>query len=72
MWRQNLAQRRPKANFLTWVSVKDRLPDKDCSALMSDGQHVTFADRTRDDGWMTSREDRVFSITNDTITHWII
>jgi len=56
---------------MTWVSVKDRLPDKDCLTLVSDGQHVTLADWTQADGWMTSREDGAFGITNDTITHWM-
>lgn len=54
-----------------WIEVKDRLPDKDCLALVSDGQHITIAEWTQSDGWMTSREDRAFSITNDTITHWM-
>lgn len=56
---------------MTWLSVKDRLPDKDCLALVSDGQHVTIADWTQANGWMTSREDGAFGITNDTISHWM-
>jgi hypothetical protein len=56
---------------MTWRNVKDGLPDKDGLALVSDGQHVTLADWTRTDGWLTSREDGVFGITNSTITHWM-
>ena len=55
---------------MTWVSVKDRLPEKDCLALVSDGQHVTIADWTQGNGWSTSREDGAFGVTNNTITHW--
>jgi hypothetical protein len=40
-------------------------------ALVSDGQHITLGDWTQDVGWMTSREDGAFGITNDTITHWM-
>ena len=54
-----------------WIKVKDRLLDKDCFVLVSDGQHTTLADWTQADGWMTSREDGAFGITNDTITHWM-
>lgn len=28
------------------ISIKDRLPDKDCMALVTDVQHVTLADWT--------------------------
>lgn len=71
MRRQNLARRCRKTSFMTWISVKDRLPEKDCLALVSDGQHVTIADWTQGDGWRTSREDGAFGITNDTITYWM-
>jgi hypothetical protein len=56
---------------MLWIKVKDRLPDKDSLALVSDGQHITLASWTQDDGWMTTREDRAFGSTNDTITHWM-
>lgn len=56
---------------MTWISFTDRLPDRDCLALVSDGQHITLGDWTQDVGWMTSREDGAFGITNDTITHWM-
>jgi hypothetical protein len=55
-----------------WIKVKDQLPDKDCLARVSDGQHTTLADWTQADGWMTSREDGAFGITNETITHWML
>lgn len=54
---------------MMWIKVKDRLPEKECVALVSDGRHVTIADWTQDDGWRTGREDGAFGITNDTITH---
>lgn len=54
-----------------WIKAKDQLPDKDCLALVSDGQHTTLADWTQADGSMTSREDGAFGIINDTITHWM-
>ena len=57
---------------MMWINVKDRLPDKDCLALVSDGQHITLADWTQAEGWMTSREDGAFDITNDTITYWML
>ncbi len=56
---------------MMWISVKDRLPDKECLALVSDGRHVTIADWSRGNGWVTDREDRAFGITNYTITHWM-
>ena len=56
---------------MMWIKVKDRLPDKDCIALVTDGQHVTLGDWTRNDGWMLSREDRAFGITADSVTHWM-
>lgn len=56
---------------MSWISVKDRLPDKDCSALVTDGQHVTLAGWTRSDGWTLDREDRAFGITAELLTHWM-
>jgi hypothetical protein len=56
---------------MTWISVKDRLPDKDCTALLTDGQHVTLADRTLRDGWMLDREDKALGIFADVLTHWM-
>jgi hypothetical protein len=56
---------------MTWISVKDRLPDKDCVALVTDGHHVTLADWTQRDGWMLDREDKAFGITADVLTHWM-
>jgi hypothetical protein len=48
---------------MIWISVKDRLPDKDCLAIVSDGRHIMLADWMQDDGWMTSHEDDAFGIT---------
>lgn len=56
---------------MIWISVKDRLPEQDCLAFVSDGQQVTLADWTQAEGWMTSREDGAFGLTGDTITHWM-
>jgi len=56
---------------MTWISVKDRLPNKDCRALVTDGQHVTLADWTQQDGWMLDREDKTFGIFADVLTHWM-
>ena len=56
---------------MIWISVKDRLPDKDCSALVTDGRHVTLAGWTRSDGWTLDREDRAFGITAELLTHWM-
>ena len=54
-----------------WIKVKDRRPDKDCIALVTDGQHVTLADWTLKDGWVLSREDKAFGFTADSVTHWM-
>jgi hypothetical protein len=53
------------------VRVSDLLLEKDCLALVSDGQHVMIADWGQTNGLVTSREDSPFGITNDTITHWM-
>lgn len=54
---------------MMWIKVKDRLPDKDCLALVTDGQNVTLADWTQADGWTLDREDRAFGITTNALTH---
>jgi hypothetical protein len=56
---------------MTWVSIRERLPEKDCLALVTDGRHVTLADWTERDGWMLDREDRAFGITACVLTHWM-
>ena len=54
-----------------WIKVKDRLPDKDCIALVTNGQHVMLGDWMRNDGWVLSREDRAFGITAESVAHWV-
>jgi hypothetical protein len=54
-----------------WIEVIYRPPDKDCLAFVGDRQHTTLANRRQADGWMTSRKNGAFGITNDTITHWM-
>jgi hypothetical protein len=54
-----------------WVSITDRLPNKDCIVLVTDGRHVTLADWTEHDGWMLGREDKAFGITAGVLTHWM-
>lgn len=54
-----------------WIRVEDRLPERDCLALVSDGRHVTLGDWERGVGWRTSREDGAFGINDQTITHWM-
>jgi hypothetical protein len=56
---------------MTWISIKDQLPDKDCVALVTDGQHVTLADWTQRDGWMLGRDDKALGITGEVLTHWM-
>lgn len=56
---------------MVWISVKYRLPDKDCSTLVTDGQHVTLAGWTQSDGWTLDREDKAFGITAELLTHWM-
>lgn len=45
------------------VSITDRLPDKDCAALVTDGRHVALADWTERDGWVLDRGNKTFGIT---------
>jgi Protein of unknown function (DUF551) len=56
---------------MIWISVKDRLPDKDCSALVTDGRRVTLTGWTQSDGWALDREDKAFGTTAETLTHWM-
>ncbi|MCA1613814.1 MAG: DUF551 domain-containing protein [Acidobacteria bacterium] len=56
---------------MTWVSITDRLPDRDCAALVTDGRHVTLADWTERDGWVLDRGDKAFGITATALTHWM-
>lgn len=56
---------------MDWTSVKDQLPNEDCMVLVTDGQRVTLADWTLNDGWMLDREDRAVGITANFITHWM-
>jgi len=51
--------------------LKDRLPDKDCIAVVTGGQQVTPSDWTVNDGRVLSREDREFGITANSVTHWV-
>lgn len=57
--------------MMTWIEIKDRLPDEGCTALVTDGRHVTLADWTGRDGWTLDREDRAFGITAAVLTHWM-
>jgi hypothetical protein len=56
---------------MNWLSVKDRLPDKDCRTLVTDGRHVTVADWIQDEGWLLDRDDRNVGVTADRLTHWM-
>ena len=57
--------------MMTWIEIKDRLPDEGCTTLVTDGRHVTLADWTERDGWTLDREDRAFGITARALTHWM-
>jgi hypothetical protein len=56
---------------MMWIKIKDRLPDKDCMALVTDGRHVTLADWMERDEWALDREDKALGITAATLTHWM-
>lgn len=56
---------------MTWIEIKDRLPDKGCMALVTDGRHVTLAGWTERDGWVLDREDKAFGIVAGVLTHWM-
>jgi hypothetical protein len=56
---------------MMWIKVKDRLPDEDRAALVTDGRHVTLGDWTLKDGWVLSREDKAIGFTADSVTHWM-
>ena len=56
---------------MTWIEIKDCLPDEGCTALVTDGRHVTLADWTERDGWALDREDKAFGITPEALTHWM-
>jgi hypothetical protein len=56
---------------MMWIKIKDRLPDKDCMALVTDGRHVTLAVWIERDGWALNREDKSFGIIHDALTHWM-
>jgi hypothetical protein len=56
---------------MTWVSITDRLPDKACAALVTDGRHVTLAEWTERDEWALDRNDKAFGITAAVLTHWM-
>lgn len=56
---------------MDWVSVKGRLPVKDCRAIVTDGRHVTVADWIQSEGWVLDRDDRNVGVTADKLTHWM-
>lgn len=56
---------------MTWIRIKDRLPDEGCTTLVTDGRHVTLADWTERDGWTLDREDRAFGITASALIYWM-
>lgn len=56
---------------MMWIKIKDRLPDKECMALVTEGRHVTLAGWTERDGWTLDREDKAFGIIPDALTHWM-
>lgn len=57
---------------MEWISIKERLPEGDVSALIASDGRVTIADWfASEQRWDLSREDKAIGIFSNTITHWM-
>lgn len=65
------AQSRIQWLLMKWISIKDKLPEKDSLVLITDGERVTIAEWYQEQGWGLAREDKAIGIFADTITHWM-
>jgi hypothetical protein len=55
---------------MQWISVKERLPERDTTVLVAMGGCVTIADWYMNSGWSFDREDTAL-FPSRIVTHWM-